>query len=56
MIAFDEKAFYDRIGSINGWEFNSVRSVTEGAAWEYGAKVREWCKPTDVLLDIGTRR
>ncbi|BFH70459.1 methyltransferase [Paenibacillus dendritiformis] len=54
MIAFDEKAFYDRIGSINGWEFNSVRSVTEGAAWDYGAKVREWCKPTDVLLDIGT--
>lgn len=54
MIAFDEKAFYDRIGSVNGWDFRSVRSVTEGAAWDYGAKVRDVCMPTDVLLDIGT--
>ncbi|BFH16254.1 hypothetical protein J6TS7_62570 [Paenibacillus dendritiformis] len=54
MIAFDEKAFYDRIGAINGWDFRSMRSVTEGAAWDYGPKVMELCKPTDVLLDIGT--
>lgn len=48
------KSFYDRIGAINGWDFRSVRSVTEGAAWDYGAKVTELCRPADVLLDIGT--
>lgn len=31
-----------------------MRSVTEGAAWDYGAKVTELCRPADVLLDIGT--
>lgn len=54
MNAFDEQAFYDKIGLINGWDFHSVRSVTEGAAWDFCAKVTESCKPTDVLLDIGT--
>lgn len=48
------KAFYDRVGKLNGWDFRSVRCVTEGETWDFYREVSQRCKKSDVLLDIGT--
>lgn len=48
------KRFYDKIGRLNGWDFSKLKVITEGAAWDFYAEVVSRCKPSDLLLDIGT--
>lgn len=48
------QAFYDKIGRLNGWDFSKLKVTVEGAAWDFGAGVASRCKPSDLLLDIGT--
>jgi ubiquinone/menaquinone biosynthesis C-methylase UbiE len=48
------KSFYDRVGSLIGWDFSKVKSKVEGRAWDFYEEVRTRCKPDDVMLDIGT--
>lgn len=54
MNELDYKNFYDKVGRLNGWDFSKLQYVTEGAMWEFYEEVIERCKPSDVLLDIGT--
>lgn len=48
------RSFYDRIGSMNGWDFSRVKAVSEGVKWDFFNEVALRCTPTDLLLDIGT--
>lgn len=54
MNELDYKNFYDTIGRANGWDFSKLKCVTEGITWEFYEEVVKRCKPSDVLLDIGT--
>lgn len=46
--------FYERVGSINGWNFSNVKCTSEGVEWDFFREVAKRCKPSDLLLDIGT--
>ncbi|MED5019138.1 class I SAM-dependent methyltransferase [Paenibacillus chibensis] len=48
------KHFYNEVGRLNGWDFSTLRVTVEGAAWNFSDQVKSWCRPADVLLDIGT--
>lgn len=48
------RAFYDRVGPDNGWDFSRMKCMTEGAAWDFYLEVARRCRPDDLLLDIGT--
>lgn len=48
------KEFYDRVGEAIGWDFSSIKYVSEELGWDFYAEVSKYCKPTDLLLDIGT--
>lgn len=48
------KNFYERCGSLNGWDFSKVRTVSEGADWDFYHEVSQRCRKSDILLDIGT--
>jgi len=48
------KAFYDKVGKTNGWDFSSVKCVSEGAKWDFFEEVAKRCRQSDLLLDIGT--
>lgn len=48
------KSFYDQVGESNGWDFSRLSVTSEGELWEFYEEVRRECKPTDLLLDIGT--
>jgi SAM-dependent methyltransferase len=47
------KDFYDRVGSEIGWDFSSIKCVSEELSWDFYTEVSKHCKPTDLLLDIG---
>lgn len=49
-----EQEFYDKVGKTNGWDFSSVRCITEEASWDFYREVVNKAKPSDILLDIGT--
>ncbi|WP_248928460.1 class I SAM-dependent methyltransferase [Paenibacillus hamazuiensis] len=54
MNELDLKQFYDRVGILNGWNFNSVKCISEGVKWDFSHEVSCRCKKSDILLDIGT--
>ncbi|MBB6670474.1 class I SAM-dependent methyltransferase [Cohnella nanjingensis] len=54
MNEIDYRAFYDRVGSENGWDFSRVQCRVEGAEAELYREVSRLSKPSDLLLDIGT--
>ncbi|CAG7616112.1 hypothetical protein PAESOLCIP111_01866 [Paenibacillus solanacearum] len=54
MNEFEFKCFYDRIGRMNGWNFSKVKCISEGEQWDFYGEVMRRCKPSDLLLDIGT--
>lgn len=54
MNELDYKNFYDKVGRSNGWDFSKLKYVTEGVMWDFYEEVIERCKPSGVLLDIGT--
>ena len=46
--------FYDRVGSLNGWNFSKLQCRVEGHAANLYEEVLSVCKRSDLLLDIGT--
>ncbi|AJS60488.1 class I SAM-dependent methyltransferase [Paenibacillus sp. IHBB 10380] len=54
MNALEYKAFYDRIGAINGWDFSQLQCISEGLKWHFFNEVSQRCNKYDLLLDIGT--
>ncbi|MEA1012528.1 class I SAM-dependent methyltransferase [Bacillus cereus] len=54
MNELEYKNFYDRVGEINGWDFSKIKSTSIGVQWNFYEKVKQACKPNDILLDIGT--
>jgi SAM-dependent methyltransferase len=46
--------FYDRVGSLNGWNFSKLQCRVEGHAANLYEEVLGVCKQSDLLLDIGT--
>lgn len=54
MKAFDYKAFYDRVGAENGWDFSKVKCQSKGKRVNLFSHVAERAKGSEILLDIGT--
>jgi hypothetical protein len=48
------KQFYEQVGRLNGWNFSHVKCTTTGVQWNFYEEVAARCRPTDILLDIGT--
>lgn len=42
------------VGEREGWDFSRVRMDREPKPWTYAAVVREYLRPTDRVLDVGT--
>lgn len=42
------------VGELDGWDFSRVRMKREPALWEYESVVRQYLRPRDRVLDIGT--
>lgn len=54
MKEFDYKAFYDRVGADNGWDFSKIKCQTEGHGINLYAELKKKTKGSEILLDIGT--
>lgn len=54
MIGVNEQAFYDRVGKINGWNFSHLKKTVKGDIWDFFERVKQYCKTSDCILDIGT--
>ena len=48
------KQIVEKVGKLDGWDFSQVRADRAPALWEYVDVVRQYLKPTDRVLDIGT--
>jgi ubiquinone/menaquinone biosynthesis C-methylase UbiE len=54
-MTFDElKKVVETVGKLEGWDFSRVRDGREPVLWKYVDVVRQYLKPTDRVLDIGT--
>lgn len=54
MNELEYKNFYDKVGRLNGWDFSKVKGETVGDSWDFYGEVKERCKPSRILLDVGT--
>ncbi|MGZ7149359.1 class I SAM-dependent methyltransferase [Bacillus sp. BC08] len=54
MNELEYKNFYDKVGRINGWDFSKVKCETVGDTWDFYSEVKERCKLSQILLDVGT--
>ncbi|MFD2329141.1 class I SAM-dependent methyltransferase [Cohnella sp. GCM10020058] len=50
----DYKAFYDRVGQSNGWDFSKLKVESEGIQADIYGEIKRMCRQSDLLLDIGT--
>jgi len=46
--------FYNKVESLVGWDFSCLQQTSEGVEWELYDVLKQKCKKTDVLLDLGT--
>ena len=54
-MTFDEiKQIVETVGKVEGWDFSRVRVERSPVLWDYVDVVRQYLKPTDRVLDIGT--
>ena len=54
-ITLDElKQIVDANGNLDGWDFSRLRAGRDPVPWEYVDVVRQYLKPLDQVLDIGT--
>jgi ubiquinone/menaquinone biosynthesis C-methylase UbiE len=44
----------EAVGKLEGWDFSRVRAGQDPVLWKYVDVVRQYLKPTDRVLDIGT--
>lgn len=54
MNELEYKNFYDKVGRVNGWDFSKIKCETVGDSWDFYGEVKERCKLSDTLLDVGT--
>ncbi|HFR4148835.1 class I SAM-dependent methyltransferase [Bacillus bombysepticus] len=54
MNELEYKSFYDKVGRLNGWDFSKIKCETVGEIWDFYGEVKERCKSSDILLDVGT--
>ncbi|MDG0794236.1 class I SAM-dependent methyltransferase [Cohnella ginsengisoli] len=50
----DYKAFYDRVGQANGWDFSRLKVRVAGEQADIYEEAKRMCRKSDLLLDIGT--
>jgi SAM-dependent methyltransferase len=48
------KQIVEANGKLDGWNFSRLRTRREPVAWDYVDVVRDYIKPLDRVLDIGT--
>lgn len=48
------KRIVDANGKLDGWNFSRIRAGHAPRLWDYGDVVRQYMKPLDRVLDIGT--
>ncbi len=48
------KQIVDANGELDGWNFSRVRAGRDPVQWDYVDVVRQYIKPSDRVLDIGT--
>ena len=48
------KQIVDVNGKLDGWNFSRVRAGRDPVLWDYVDVVRQYIKPSDRVLDIGT--
>lgn len=51
---WDYNTFYERVGQQNGWDFSTMKVVSEPADWDFYREVTRHTQLSDLLLDIGT--
>jgi ubiquinone/menaquinone biosynthesis C-methylase UbiE len=51
---WDYNAFYERVGQLNGWDFSTMKVISEPLGWNLYDEVIRSTQPSDLLLDIGT--
>ena len=39
---------------VNGWDFSKLKCETVGDTWDFYSEVKVRCKPSHILLDVGT--
>ncbi|MGE7632704.1 class I SAM-dependent methyltransferase [Bacillus paramycoides] len=54
MNELEYKNFYNKVGRANGWDFSKLKCETVGDTWDIYGEVKERCKQSDILLDVGT--
>lgn len=54
MNTLEYKDFYDKVGKRIGWDFSTMKCVSEGLPWDFYNEVTKVTKKSDLLLDIGT--
>jgi SAM-dependent methyltransferase len=54
-MTFDDlKQIVESVGKLEGWDFSRVRDGRDPLPWNYVDVVKQYLKPTDRVLDIGT--
>lgn len=48
------KQIVESVGELKGTDFSCIRVDRDPVLWEYVDVVRQYLKPTDRVLDIGT--
>lgn len=48
------KTFYERIGRENGWDFSTLKVISDPVGWNFYHEVTRRTQISDLLLDIGT--
>ena len=50
----EQKLIVEGVGELEGWDFSRVRDGRDPLPWNYVDVVKQYLKPTDRVLDIGT--
>ena len=50
----DLKQIVESVEKLDGWDFSRMRTERAPVPWDYVDVVRQYLKPTDRVLDIGT--
>ncbi|MCP1135913.1 class I SAM-dependent methyltransferase [Paenibacillus polysaccharolyticus] len=53
-IQWDYNTFYERVGQQNGWDFSTMKVISEPTDWDFYDEVTRCTQTSDLLLDIGT--
>ena len=51
---WDYNTFYERVGPQNGWDFSTMKVISEPVGWDFYDEVTRCTQLSDLLLDIGT--